>query len=298
MKKIYLHIGTEKTGTTSIQKALFTYKSKGSGSLFYYPKEGIVSNHHFQIAKSNFSETLLLDEIESASEKTIVLSSEHFCMIREPKLIASLQTLLKDYPVEVILYLRNPKSYLTSLYGEHIKWGGKISIDQFYEKSRWRFDYVSLIKRWSSVFGEGNVSFFDYDNVGNVVEHFFNKIGAASALENEVSASSAENRSDPRYFLEVMKRFNSAFPGADARKFLALARPLQKLVPVPDELKKFDWKVKQPILRELEKAAISLNKTYSVDYFDLTNGAQEVGEASDIESTIGDYMLALLQKRR
>ncbi|NBW61199.1 MAG: hypothetical protein EBR31_05685, partial [Methylophilaceae bacterium] len=97
MKKIFIHSGLHKTGTTALQAMLFKNRKNLSVQDFYYPSSGIPRNfygHHniaWQISRdrrfrSEFGDLrALLKEIGGIGKSKIVLSSEDFeCSLLYP----------------------------------------------------------------------------------------------------------------------------------------------------------------------------------------------------------------------
>jgi hypothetical protein len=90
MTVVYLHIGTHKTGSTSIQKFLTLNSEKLLAKNFLYPLSGRISNAQHNLAlsirrnKNKTSNSLandwyaLHEEISSHQPEYVVLSSEEF----------------------------------------------------------------------------------------------------------------------------------------------------------------------------------------------------------------------------
>jgi len=139
LRKIYIHCGLHKTGTTAVQ-AIFTSKADtlaAHGVL--YPRtgrvEGVVGGGHHNIAvqltghkhyhPSYGDIDALLREINDF-DGTTILSSEAFShTLIPPGAIGDLVKLFPADRFEVILvvYLRNQLSYVESLYIEHLGQG-------------------------------------------------------------------------------------------------------------------------------------------------------------------------------
>jgi hypothetical protein len=130
MRRCYLHIGTHKTGTSSIQRSLAQAPLPEAG--FYFPNTGkwtTDSGHHgLASAASSVEHDALVDSlIEEISlvPYDIVLSSEEFTHMLWrnaqgfQRLIDRLLTVVDS--VTVILYLRRQTDYLESNYLERLK---------------------------------------------------------------------------------------------------------------------------------------------------------------------------------
>jgi len=171
----YIHAGTHKTGTTSIQAMLASNEDALASAGVYIPKTGRISadsaGHHnlaFQLNNGHqFNSnggTLneVLEEISRCGLPTVCLSSEEFEFVAARP--SKLQELFDGfrgigYDPRVILYLRPQADYLVSLYAEIIKrWvvdfegflANIMSADSFGES---QFDYDKLVSNFERVFG-------------------------------------------------------------------------------------------------------------------------------------------------
>ena len=149
--KIYLHIGTEKTGTTSIENFLTVNRDRLLKKKILYPKSlGSPNNINLAIAFQseekqddlrirsniltqkdikNFQDRIyknLKDEIERASPEILLISSEHLSSrLNKDKEIHQLYQFLSSFSeqIEVLIYLRRQDSFFESLYSTAIKSG-------------------------------------------------------------------------------------------------------------------------------------------------------------------------------
>ena len=137
MTTAYIHIGTHKTGSTSIQYFLFKNRQKLSEQGFLYPLSGIpkknlFGQHHLSAA---FLEHLQLNtynpnaggweevisEANAVPDKNIVISSENFCLPRfDIEQIYKIREYLSHYTVKIVIYLRRQDKYLISQYRQFI----------------------------------------------------------------------------------------------------------------------------------------------------------------------------------
>jgi hypothetical protein len=128
MKQIFLHIGTTKTGTSSVQRVMdnnsdalaaagVLYPTSGRGhpsryahhNLCYEVQEGRRSSGKFDPTRGSWQETL--DEIDASSADKAVISSEAFFYC-EPGQIDALARLLRGRQVTIIAYLRRQDRWL------------------------------------------------------------------------------------------------------------------------------------------------------------------------------------------
>lgn len=241
--RMYLHIGVEKTGTSSIQQFLRINRDalKESGLLF--PRAPGAENHMALAAAAqnerkrddlrliygldsvakihDFRKQLaekLLAESEEAGCHTVVLSGEH-CSSRlttpaEVELLwRMLQSLTHD--IRVIVYLRRQDEFLCSTYSTDVKSGftGPMKLPSAELRDQ-RYNYYPLLQRWNSVAGRANLICRIYDRGalkdGDVVADFLQLVG----LDYKEAFRRPErvNESLDIDALEFLRLFNQSVP--------------------------------------------------------------------------------------
>ncbi len=212
-KKVYLHIGLEKTGTTSIQRALDIHREKLESLGYFYPKAtavgknvllaalfnpNLVSRPVFKAAIernggtwSAFSENLnkqLQDEYSKTSAENLILSSEFIAVHTKYHLVKAYCDEVAEETV-VVLYLREQAAMLMSLYSTFIKGGGtEFGVLQEIEDKVLPFllQYKGLIEGIEKTFGDAlNIRLFERDRLvaGNVIHDFLDLIGVTEGLD-------------------------------------------------------------------------------------------------------------------
>ena len=137
--KLVVHIGTHKTGSTSIQAyCMDNYESLVQGGCLYprsgrYNEKGLMVINHHPLIRSMIGESTrtlqsqldeLNDEIASTNPEIIILSSE--VLSREYLSAEPFEIIKKLFPlakVEWVVFLRAQDEVLTSRYAELIKTG-------------------------------------------------------------------------------------------------------------------------------------------------------------------------------
>jgi hypothetical protein len=191
---IYLHIGTHKTGSKSIQEMLnvnrFTLRERG-----YSVYKGLPNNNYAELlevsiregrdflGKYSFPEfdfgesykSVVLEHIAvflANAEKNILFSSEDLCWLRFEDEIDKLKSIIgiRRDQVKIILFLRNMKSFQRSYTAQIYKKPGRLPSESpdsvlYVEDDSWLWDYDSLVKTYKTGFGEENVHVIDYDEV-------------------------------------------------------------------------------------------------------------------------------------
>lgn len=240
-KTIYLHIGTFKTGTTSIQRYLNDNRDslKRAGVLFpsifsrggqrELPLSLIKEFTDFWVSSwPNFEMSAedmwgqIFKEISKTDANKIILSTEHFCDLlhhgaREAKdeYAKVLRKFFTGYEVKVICYLRNLDAYLQSMYGEIIKiFSVNNSFFDFVEdniaSNNFHCNPILFLDYYAELFGKDNLIVRKYDRKelcnGDVVCDFLNIIG----IKKQANYTLEINKSIPSELMELKIIFNSS----------------------------------------------------------------------------------------
>lgn len=170
MKKIYLHIGPHKTGSTYIQKVLFDSRKLLSDKGLYYPDNliGPQWGHH-----------KLVEAIKQRNEKEINLflqklsdvnfiSSENFENLSEDD-IHYFSTLTESFSFEIIFVKRSFSELIISNWQESIKHGSHQTWTEFVLEHVMRpfssliLNQSSTLEKWSKL--SNNIYAVDYDKL-------------------------------------------------------------------------------------------------------------------------------------
>jgi len=177
-KTIYIHIGPHKTGTTTIQHALFSNEDRLLQAGILCPKSGrsfpssaAIHNLGFESLsyKRKFDPKYgtwkdLRKEIDhSEGIQKVILSSEVLSVLDLNK-IKYIKKILKNYNFKIVAYLRRQDEAIQSTWVEHVRNAGqKPIIDSFYdwlEKFNYSFgntDYLNIVSKWERVFSKENI---------------------------------------------------------------------------------------------------------------------------------------------
>ncbi|MBG0791243.1 MAG: glycosyltransferase family 61 protein [Desulfovibrionaceae bacterium] len=193
-RTLYLHLGTHKTGSTTIQQHLHANAEILAKAGVLYPSilqdisESHRFNHHnFGFALIGFDpgrmpeeldrrirergrKTLLEDaakaaiaELESRGLHEMILSSEVICepfcgQVAFPEALAELKRLFDGFTIVPVIYLRSQHSWTESWYKWNMRGGNFAPFDEWYRNldPNW-LDYERLLTQLAETFGQENV---------------------------------------------------------------------------------------------------------------------------------------------
>lgn len=170
MRKLILHIGRHKSGTSSLQKFLCENFESLLESGYEYPLEGRDPIAHHLLAKYlNTPEKLSPKETEAVlmllkkvneSQNNIILSSEALQNIDPEKLSNFLDA---DLTIYIVIYIRDQLTYCLSSYSQAIQNQCLAeSLEQYSDRFFKNLDYLKFINSWINNFPHANI----------IVKHF------------------------------------------------------------------------------------------------------------------------------
>ncbi len=171
VKQVYIHIGTHKTATTWLQHFFGKNEQELRKRGIFYPKSGRINHAQHRLAQSIWQrenknaplETIpvwkkLREELETAAEPSVLITSEEFEWIAKPQLIADF---FGEIPVKIIVYLRRQDDYLESFYQQQVRdYEPRLTCDvhEYISSRRLHFlDYGALLDKWERGFGAENI---------------------------------------------------------------------------------------------------------------------------------------------
>lgn len=194
MKKLLLHIGTGKTGSTTIQEVLAQLRNDKKLGDVAYPIIGNQKHHnrictlvmpHSRIRRDIKSKFLkddnkyraLVDKVHTQLDKgfknnsNVIISGEYISGFNEEE-ISQLKSIINDYnfsEVKVVLYFREVCSLYLSQVQQRIKASSKFS-----NPFKYQFPYKKMYERWHKHFNNIEVRPFDRKLLvrGDVVADF------------------------------------------------------------------------------------------------------------------------------
>lgn len=223
MKKLFLHVGPHKTGSTSIQKFLLDNRAELFKSNLVYPKrfQTIFGHHKFRdlVEKKAFSEEDLAfynDESHNfllSSEDFISLNKEHFEYLRHS---------FESKQIIVLFTWRRASFKLYSIWQETVKHGGTQSFFAYYHEHLAKPAQSQMLSAdlklnmFCNVFGKENVKIIDYEAStanSSLLHDFVTTLDMKwdSAFVTPEKNSNAVNRSMALEDVEVIRALNQIF---------------------------------------------------------------------------------------
>lgn len=223
IKKLILHIGAHKTGTTAIQSFLYKNSDKINKHGFYIPYflpgyNNKPTDLRFSIIKKDTEKTrLYLKEIVTRASdlscNTVIISDENYCKTEEVDF--ENVKIFGEYfdEIEVMLYCRRHDRELESRYAFLVMWeGAKLSDSpsQWYKRYKGR-DYFEIAKFYENQIKGCNIKIISYDmNANCLIDSFIN--ACEIPQDNYAMPNKADSNISPnRYIIEVMCELNQYF---------------------------------------------------------------------------------------
>lgn len=241
---LFLHIGTEKTGTTAVQKFMAANRPRLRRDGVLYPEAPGAENHLAltAIAKRGRNEIWdklglndeavrrvfcdnfrkkLATELSSNSCETVIMSGEHCSSrLRSEDEIRRLYEFLAPFfsRISVIVYLRRQDDFLMSTHSTDVKNGSVRPLavpDE--EEVHFRYDYWELLSRWSGTFGRDNIVCRKFGKGflknNSIVSDFLQSVGIGRGADYQLPGNM--NESLDADCLEFLRLLNKAMKGTE-----------------------------------------------------------------------------------
>ncbi len=298
-----LHIGLTKTGSTTIQEFLFKHMDDerfhyahadqpNVGQALFYAFAGDhsladpfnvenYSEERLQSMGADIREKLL-HHFRSHPNKNMIISAEGMSVLK-PEAIAALMDFLKPHfsLIEVVGYVRNPKSHMESSFQQRLKntFDSKINVRVFSPKYRF------LLEKFDHFVERENVHIWPFDAKifpeGDVVMHFCKQLG----IRPPASKVTVQNQSLSRNAISLlythrryMREPDTGRSGATASRLL-----IDKLHELKGSKLKFhpDWVV-NPIMKNLDQIDW-LQQRHDIDFHEDIDAMEKTGIRSKNE---------------
>lgn len=214
MKKI-IHVGIEKTATTTLQEFLFarhreiSYLGRPYGQKLGELVAAVYRDDSIFFDAKKWDAVARAELNRIRPEGKVVVLSEEFLASWITRDLGLTATRLRKLfgPAKIIITIRRQTDLLASLYADTIKMRRYQTFESWLEdglcgeKGRIlaRYDFESLARYYESEFGEGNVGIFVFEELVGNVEGFARRISAFLGIDHkETHALLRGNRANPR----------------------------------------------------------------------------------------------------
>ncbi len=251
---LYLHIGTEKTGSTSIQRFLAKNRRRLQDAGILFPLAPGLDNQRaltaiaednvedsalqeiFNIRTSEdldcFREDLrekLKEELGGGGFSRVIMSNEHCSSrLRDDSQVKYLHDYLSEFfdRIYIVVYIRRQDDFLVSTYSTMVKTGRTVPIHVPSARGQIRrYDHWDLLSRWARIFGRENIICRKYDRsqlvAGDIIHDFGAQTGVPTTPEFERPVMT--NESLDADALEFLRLFNRHFNRTGYRSQLVQA---------------------------------------------------------------------------
>jgi len=246
MKTLYLHIGTHKTGSTTLQTFLTHNKRTLEAKGIFYPTNGSYfsgcSQKPLALAilpagpgnlQNNAGPPVeryireIRQDIQRTSCDKILLSAEHFSHSITREDVLAIRDLFSPLisRFKVIVYLRRQDKRIESGYNQMVK-TGRVScvFEEYVEKvlsdANSHLFYDRLLSLFSDIFGKTNLMVRPFEksqlNPKGIISDFLGLLGIDS--DSDFRVTDDKNQSLPLELIEVMRLYGSQLLGIKQRK--------------------------------------------------------------------------------
>jgi hypothetical protein len=188
--RIVLHVGTHRTGTTSLQAFLRAHEALLADVQTSYPPGFLIPTVHAELplltirpdrtwpARLRFPETQRASwmaaarahvraTVTAATNQRLVYVHEDLSYLRHDDELERLRELFEGSAVHVVVVLREPEAFLRSYRAQLLGTGFEPSEDPtsfaYLAADSWLVDHEALLHGYRRWFGDANVTVLDYD---------------------------------------------------------------------------------------------------------------------------------------
>lgn len=214
---LVLHIGTHKTGTSTLQSVLTRAAPRLAERGVSYVaagRENRIAHHPLAWGlRGRYSTGMEVwegarAEINASTAPIQVLSTEGF-WYEDPAEVK--RQLAFAGEVRIVAYLRRQDAFLQSLYKQAVSSGRKTNFQDWLSEFGYRGDYLTVIDRWADAFGRDAIVVRPYERGSStidVVDDFFALVGLDPADTIADIKRGSHNPSPRRELLYFLRAFN------------------------------------------------------------------------------------------
>lgn len=254
MRRLYLHIGLGKTGTTAVQQYLAAQRDHLRHHGLHYLRAGDSGGGGHQAVAKHFIDVLpdymtsppngtarmieeIASEIEASSASAFLISSENFPLANVTRIDRWLQTLPADLSIRVIVFVRSQDELAESEYNQMVKLKGECrSFTDYVHAQSAEYDVMKQIEPWMDTFGEHAIKGQIFDaQAKSVVRQFLGCIPEIDSLtddqEDEIALRHVANSSIGMKGLILCRLLNELPEAVRPANFQALATAIPEDTP-------------------------------------------------------------------
>ncbi len=244
MRDLYIHIGTHKTGTTTIQQALRGVP-KAARKKEGWQRIGMPETARHLQQSERYDKPLVAQlrrELDKSIRKSaghcadnVILSSESLSgfpvrgYANNAPVCAMLRDATDHLNVKIIIYLRRQDSFVESMYTQMIHEGLNLSFPEFLKNfdSSDALDYACMLSNLRNCFGGRNVIVRSYHAAASqgLLEDFGKIINSPSLKDLSL------NDNNPSYSRKALEIARTCNPFLDKEERVILRRALQATMP-------------------------------------------------------------------
>ena len=330
--KAIVHIGTEKTGTSSIQRFLYQNRKLLENAGFHFIQSAGTTNNRalpaYCVSDDSYDDFLdgkgistpegreefrrnfiakFERELESlgSNTHTVVISSEHFhSRLHTEEEMDNVHRLLSAYfdSIKIVCYIREQGTNCTSSYTTYLRAGGAKTFSEFFRLCTHRnkyYNYYAMLLEWEKRFGFESIdlSIFDQKNFLNsdLLDDFTSKIDPelVGALDKKIKI---ENESLRPSGQAMARAINCAFPVRTAPvELLSIREKIQNIIYL--ELKGKGQQPPLAIRNEVFSSFSNSNEILKDKYFPNRDGLFELrDEQAEVDRTLDDDSIRVVIK--
>lgn len=227
--RIFIHVGTHKTGSTFIQNFLHINRDLLlRNGYFYLTSPDDFASHSLpmllkigaaQITSEKRERFLKVvkKSLSFENAKNVVVSSEVFCEDLRPEKVKSIKNFISEHAsnyadVKIIIYVRRQDLYIESAFSEGVI-HGLISKDINHFPSH-NLDYYYILHVFAEVFGKKNIIVRPFEKIqfqnGNLTSDFLSVLEISEKDKFTEPASVHRNVKPHPDFIEIARAYNSS----------------------------------------------------------------------------------------
>src|SRR5579862_4732905 len=236
-KRLLLHAGVHRTGTTAIQQMLRSNAEQLACNGILYPRyhaapPDAVNHQHlaWDIHNETIDRVALRGWVESLARSdatTVVLSAEDFCRLRDLTFLECFRDL---FEIEAVLYLRRQDEWVNSWYNLNVKWPFDAALSSctpteflgHLNEFHW-IRYFDTVERWANAIGAEHLHLrvVEKGQIQDPVADICDLCGIEFPLK--VVSVARVNESLPADQIEILRRLGTLRYSHEVRAMINLA---------------------------------------------------------------------------